>query len=84
MRRFLEERGPGLEHIAIEVSDIRGAVMRVTGCGIPIHDHKIFTNREDGFEAFVYPEYTGGVTVELIEPFPTSRGYGVRGQVEGD
>lgn len=80
VRRFLEQNGPGLEHITIEVSDIRDAVRRVTGRGIPIHDHKIYTNREDGFEAFVYPEYTGGVTVELIEPFPTSRGYRVRGQ----
>jgi len=78
MRKFLEEKGPGLEHICIEVSDIREAVLRVTGRGVPIYDHKIFTNREDGFEAFVYPEHTTGVTVELIEPLPTSRGYRVK------
>jgi catechol 2,3-dioxygenase-like lactoylglutathione lyase family enzyme len=75
VRQFLEEKGPGLEHICIEVRDIRDAVQRAIRRGVPIHDHKIFTNRDDGFEAFVYPEYTGGVTVELIEPFPTSRGY---------
>ncbi len=75
VRKFLEDKGPGLEHICIEVSDIRTAVLRVTERGVPIHDHKIFTNRDDGFEAFVYPEHTTGVTVELIEPFPTSRGY---------
>ena len=78
VRKYLEEKGPGLEHICIEVSDIREAVLRVTGRGVPIHDHKIFTNREDGFEAFVYLEHTTGVTVELIEPFPTSRGYRVK------
>jgi methylmalonyl-CoA/ethylmalonyl-CoA epimerase len=78
VRKFLEEKGPGLEHICVEVSDIREAVLRVTGRGVPIYDHKIFTNREDGFEAFVYPEHTTGVIVELIEPFPTSRGYRVR------
>jgi methylmalonyl-CoA/ethylmalonyl-CoA epimerase len=75
VKQFLDEKGPGLEHLCIEVSDIREAVVRVTGAGVPIHDHKIFTNRADGFEAFVCPEHTSGVTIELIEPYPTSRGY---------
>ena len=78
VRDFLEEKGPGLEHICIEVADIREAVLRITERGVPIYDNKIFTDREDGFEAFVYPEHTTGVTVELIEPFPTSRGYRVK------
>jgi hypothetical protein len=75
VRQFLDEKGEGLEHLCIEVADIREAVLRVTGQGVPIFDHKIFTNRPDGFEAFVYPEHTTGVTIELIEPYPTSRGY---------
>ena len=75
VRMFLEEKGEGLEHICIEVDDIREAVKRVTDAGIPIFDHKIYTNRPDGFEAFVYPEHTTGITVELIDPYPTSRGY---------
>jgi methylmalonyl-CoA/ethylmalonyl-CoA epimerase len=75
VRHFLENKGPGLEHLCIEVCDIREAVVRVKEFGVPFHENKIFTNREDGFEAFIYPEYTGGVTIELIEPYPTSRGY---------
>ena len=75
VRAFLDAKGPGLEHLCIEVADIRDAVNRVTQHGTPIWDHKIFTNRADGFEAFVYPEHTNGVTIELIEPYPTSRGY---------
>lgn len=75
VREFMEEKGPGLEHLCIEVRDIREAVVRVTTRGVPFYDHKIFTNREDGFEAFLYPEHTTGVTIELIEPYPTSRGY---------
>jgi methylmalonyl-CoA epimerase len=75
VRQFLDTKGEGLEHLCIEVDDIRYAVNLVTGQGVPIFDHKIFTNRPDGFEAFVYPEHTTGVTVELIEPYPTSRGY---------
>jgi methylmalonyl-CoA/ethylmalonyl-CoA epimerase len=75
VRRFLDRVGEGLEHLCIEVDDIRHAVNRVTGMGVPLFDDKIFTNRPDGFEAFIYPEYTSGVTIELIEPYPTSRGY---------
>jgi len=72
---FLQEKGEGLEHLCFEVADIRQAVRRVMQANVPIHDNRIFTNRPDGFEAFVYPEHTTGVTVELIEPYPTSRGY---------
>jgi len=75
VRHFLDQVGEGLEHLCIEVDDIREAVIRVTDSGVPIHEHKIFTNRPDGFEAFVYPEHSTGVTIELIEPYPTSRGY---------
>lgn len=75
VRQFLDEKDEGLEHLCIEVDDIREAVKRVTGAGVPLFDHKIFTNRPDGFEAFIYPEHMGGFTVELIEPYPTSRGY---------
>jgi catechol 2,3-dioxygenase-like lactoylglutathione lyase family enzyme len=75
VRQFLETKGEGLEHLCIEVDDIREAVKRVNLAGIPFFNHKIFTDRPDGFEAFVYPEHSTGVTVELIEPYPTSRGY---------
>ena len=75
VRQFLDEKGEGLEHLCIEVDDIRAAVRRVTDRGVPLFDHKIFTNRADGFEAFVYPEHSTGVTIELIEPYPTSRAY---------
>jgi catechol 2,3-dioxygenase-like lactoylglutathione lyase family enzyme len=75
VHQFLEEKGEGLEHLCIEVADIRTAVNRVTGAGVPLFNHKIFTNRPDGFEAFIYPEHSTGVTIELIEPYPTSRGY---------
>jgi len=75
VREFLEQKGEGLEHLCIEVDDIREAVKRVNLPGVPFFNHKIFTNRPDGFEAFVYPEHSTGVTIELIEPYPTSRGY---------
>ena len=72
---FVKRNGEGLEHLCIEVEDIRKAVRRVTEAGMSLFENRIFTNRPDGFEAFIYPEHTTGVTIELIEPYPTSRGY---------
>lgn len=73
--QFMIKHGEGLEHLAIEVADIRKAVMQVQSAGVPLEQNKIYLNRPDGFEAFVLPEYTCGVTIELIEPYPLSRGY---------
>jgi 4-hydroxyphenylpyruvate dioxygenase-like putative hemolysin len=73
--RFMEKHGEGLEHLCIEVADIRKAVWRVKQTGVPLEQNKIYLDRADGFEAFVFPEHSHGFTVELIEPYPNSRGY---------
>ncbi len=73
--QFMNRHGEGLEHLCIEVEDIREAVKQVQAARVPLFQNKIYLDREDGFEAFVYPEYNHGVTVELIEPYPDSRGY---------
>jgi methylmalonyl-CoA/ethylmalonyl-CoA epimerase len=73
--QFMDRHGEGLEHLCLEVDDIRKAVKQVQSAGIPLYQQKIYLDRADGFESFVYPEYNQGVTIELIEPYPTSRGY---------
>ena len=73
--QFMQKHGEGLEHLCFEFDDIRMAVRGIQECNAPLFQHKIFLDRNDGFEAFVYPEHNHGVTVELIEPYPNSRGY---------
>jgi methylmalonyl-CoA/ethylmalonyl-CoA epimerase len=80
--QFMDKHGEGLEHLCIEFDDIRKAVRNVQDAGVPLFEHKIYLDRADGFEAFVYPEYNHGVTVELIEPYPTSRGYRPRNETQ--
>lgn len=75
VRDFMDKCGQGLEHLSIEVADIRKAVWQVKQAGVPLEQHKIYLDRADGFESFVYPEHNHGITVELIEPYPNSRGY---------
>ncbi len=72
--QFHERYGEGLEHIALETDDIEADVARLREAGVPIYMDKIF-NAADGYEAFVYPDQTPGLTVELIQPHPTSWGY---------
>ncbi len=66
VHRFLQERGEGLEHIAIETDDIRSDVEHLRSIGVPIFEDTIF-DANDGYEAFVFPDHLPGLTIELIE-----------------
>ncbi len=72
--RYLQERGEGLEHIALESDDIEADVERIRKLGVPIFRDEIL-NANDGYEAFVYPQDGIGFTVELIQPHKTSWTY---------
>jgi catechol 2,3-dioxygenase-like lactoylglutathione lyase family enzyme len=72
--RFLESRGQGLEHIALETDDIEAGVERLRSAGVPIFEDRII-DANDGYEAFVFPDDAIGFTVELIQPHPASWGY---------
>ena len=64
--RFLERRGPGLHHIALEVSDLDEAVADLIKRGVRMVDH---TPRPGGMGtqiAFVHPAASGGLLVELV------------------
>ena len=63
---FLEHRGEGLEHIAIETDDIEGDVARLRDIEIPIFEDTIL-DANDGYEAFIYPDHLPGLTIELIQ-----------------
>jgi catechol 2,3-dioxygenase-like lactoylglutathione lyase family enzyme len=71
VNRFLRSRGEGLDHIAIQTSDIEADVTYLREHDIPIFRDQIF-NAPDGFESFVYPDQLPGMTVELIQPHADS------------
>lgn len=68
LERFLEKRGPGLHHIAIEVEGIASAIALLTSLGVPMIDTAPRKGARGDFVAFVHPRATGGVLVELVEP----------------
>ena len=74
VHQFLQRHGEGLEHLALQTASIEADVEYLHSQGVPVFQDKIF-DAADGFEAFVYPDQTPGLTVELIQPHATSWTY---------
>ncbi len=66
--KFLEKRGPGLHHIAIEVEGIESALVALKAVGVPLSDETPRKGARGHKVAFLHPKATGGVLVELVEP----------------
>lgn len=65
--RYLSKRGAGLHHICLEVDDIDGMLKQLAAKGIRLISDEP-RRRPDGTRyAFVHPESTGGVLVELYQ-----------------
>lgn len=72
LEKFLDKRGPGLHHVAIEVEGIDAALALLKGLGIPLIDETPRKGARGHRVAFVHPKATGGVLVELVEPDVTA------------
>ena len=64
--RFIERRGEGLHHLALNVTDISGKLQSLETLGVDLIDH---APREglSGTIAFVHPKSVFGVLTELVE-----------------
>lgn len=67
LQKFLEKRGPGLHHIAVEVEGIEDALAALKALGVPLIDESPRVGARGHKVAFVHPKATGGVLVELVE-----------------
>ncbi|MFO0586195.1 MAG: methylmalonyl-CoA epimerase [Polyangiaceae bacterium] len=67
LAKFLEKKGPGLHHIAVEVEGIEGALAFLKSIGVPLIDETPRIGARGHKVAFVHPKATGGVLVELVE-----------------
>lgn len=72
--RFLEKRGPGIHHLAVNVADINMALTRLKQQGARLIDSEPRPGAGGCLIAFVHPSSTGGVLLELVQrPRGTSR-----------
>ena len=65
--KFLEKRGEGLHHICLEVSDIELALADYKSRGFRLIDEVPRIGAEGHRVAFVHPQSTNGVLIELEE-----------------
>jgi len=68
VKKFLEKRGPGLHHVAIEVEGLDDALVFLKSLGVPLIDESARVGAHGHKVAFVHPKATGGVLIELVEP----------------
>ena len=65
--KFLEKRGEGLHHIALEVEDINAGLKEMEHKGVQLID-KAPREGVAGQIGFLHPKSANGVLIELIEP----------------
>ena len=65
--KYLAKRGPGMHHICLEVDDIAGMMSQLKQKNIRLINEEPRTAADGKQYAFVHPESTGGVLVELYQ-----------------
>src|SRR5688572_8754798 len=65
--KFLEKRGGGIHHIAVEVDDIVASLSRLKENGATLIDEAPRIGAEGCLVAFVHPKSSGGVLLELVQ-----------------
>jgi len=65
--KYLAKRGPGMHHLCLEVDDIMGMISRLKANNIRLINEEPRTAADGKKYAFIHPESTGGVLVELYQ-----------------
>ena len=68
LEKFLDKRGPGLHHVAIEVDDIHTALSLLKTMKVALIDQEPRLGARGHLVAFIHPKATGGLLLELVQP----------------
>jgi methylmalonyl-CoA/ethylmalonyl-CoA epimerase len=66
--RFLAKKGPGLHHVAYQVSDIDATLATLKQAGLRLIDEQARVGIRGSRVAFMHPGATAGVLTEIVEP----------------
>jgi methylmalonyl-CoA/ethylmalonyl-CoA epimerase len=66
--RFLARQGPGLHHVAYQVSDIDSTLKALRDAGLELIDQQARVGIRGSRVAFMHPRATAGVLTEIVEP----------------
>jgi methylmalonyl-CoA epimerase len=65
--KFIEKRGGGIHHVAVEVDDINASLAEMREQGTRLIDEKPRLGAEGCLVAFVHPASCNGVLLELVQ-----------------
>jgi methylmalonyl-CoA/ethylmalonyl-CoA epimerase len=65
--RYLAKRGPGIHHICLEVDDIEAMLSQLKAKNVRLINEEPRTTSDGKRYAFIHPESTSGVLVELYQ-----------------
>ena len=65
--KFLDKRGGGIHHIAVDVDDIEASLAQLKSQGMRLIDETPRIGAEGCLVAFVHPASSGGVLLELVQ-----------------
>ena len=65
--KFLEKRGGGIHHIAVEVDDIEASLRKLKEKGMRLIDEEPRIGAEGCLVAFIHPSSANGVLLELVQ-----------------
>jgi methylmalonyl-CoA/ethylmalonyl-CoA epimerase len=65
--KYLAKRGPGMHHICLEVDDIDAMMAQLTAKNVRLINEQPRTAADGKKYAFIHPQSTGGVLVELYQ-----------------
>jgi methylmalonyl-CoA epimerase len=66
--RFLAKRGPGLHHVAYQVTDVQATLTELRARGLQLIDETPRAGLRGSRVAFLHPAATGGVLTEIVQP----------------
>ncbi|HEV7805063.1 MAG TPA: methylmalonyl-CoA epimerase [Solirubrobacteraceae bacterium] len=66
--KFLAKRGPGMHHVAYQVTDIEAALASLRDAGLRLIDEQPRSGIRGSRVAFLHPKSSGGVLTEIVQP----------------
>jgi methylmalonyl-CoA/ethylmalonyl-CoA epimerase len=73
--KFLAKQGPGLHHVAYQVSDIEATLHALRQAGMRMIDESPRIGIRGSRVAFMHPRATAGVLTELVQPAVSMGGH---------
>jgi methylmalonyl-CoA/ethylmalonyl-CoA epimerase len=66
--KFLAKNGPGMHHVAYQVTDVEATLAQLREAGFALIDEQPRTGIRGSRVAFLHPRATDGVLTEIVQP----------------